>query len=69
MDSRIVGDSSSLNLGWAELFEDSPAQAEERPPDSIRGAVDDRSASVLSKPPNHRYLKTKRPVGRCLSPQ
>ena len=65
----MVGDSSSFNVGWEEPFEDSPAQAEERPPASIPGAVDDRSASVLSKPPNHRYLKTKRPVGRCLSPQ
>ena len=62
MDSRSVGDSSSFNLVWEELFEDSPAQAEKRPPDSIPGAVDNRSASVLSKPPNHRYLKTKRPV-------
>ena len=52
MDSRTVGDSSSFNLGWEELFEDSPA--EERPPDSIPGAVNDRSTSV---PPNHRYLR------------
>ena len=36
MDSRTIGDSSSFNLGWEELFEDSPA--EERP---IPGAVDD----------------------------
>ena len=54
MDSHTVGDSSSFNLGWEE---DSLAQAEERPPNSIPGTVNDRSASGLSKPPNHRYLR------------
>ena len=53
----MVGDSSSFNLGWEELFEDSLAQAEERPPDLIPGAVYDISASALSKPLNHRYLR------------
>ena len=35
----MVGDSSSFNIGWEELFENSPA--EKRPPDSILGAIDD----------------------------
>ena len=56
-DSHTICDSSSFNLGWEEFFEDSPAQAEERPPDLILDAIDDRSASVLSKSPNHRYLR------------